>query len=306
MQTLAIHIEYLLSTRDCVIIPGFGAFLAFRRNARIDESSGKVFPPEREICFNSAITNSDGLLASSIARKERISYEAAAQEVERMKVELEENLKEYGEVSLGQTGSLIYENGRVSFAPRRSAYENSLMAGLGAVPMPGKNEDREVPRREEEIPGGYYHFRISRQAVRIASMIAVVIAVALGIIVPCDFTPRHLPPVKASVIPSVTKSVPAGIRKAAEVPAKAVEPADSSASAGKYHLIVATFRSREDAELFLSQNKDYASHSMRILPGGKRFRVSVESAASRQDLLPLMRDKSFSSRFPGSWIWDGE
>ena len=39
MQELALHIEYLLKRHDCVIVPGFGAFLASRRRAAYSPES---------------------------------------------------------------------------------------------------------------------------------------------------------------------------------------------------------------------------------------------------------------------------
>ena len=44
MERLSIHIEYLLLRHDCVVVPGFGAFINARSEARVDSESGQVYP----------------------------------------------------------------------------------------------------------------------------------------------------------------------------------------------------------------------------------------------------------------------
>lgn len=74
MERLSIHIEYLLLRHDCVVVPGFGAFINARSEARVDSESGQVYPMMREVRFNSALVHDDGLLAGSFARKYRVPF----------------------------------------------------------------------------------------------------------------------------------------------------------------------------------------------------------------------------------------
>ena len=48
MNNLFKHIEYLLLRNDCVIVPGFGAFIATNLPARIDYEKERFYlPPAR-------------------------------------------------------------------------------------------------------------------------------------------------------------------------------------------------------------------------------------------------------------------
>jgi len=307
VQELILHIEYLLSVRDCVIIPGFGAFIAFRRDAYIDEESWEVIPPMREICFNASITNNDGLLASSISRRNKISYEAAVIEMNRMRDMLRGSLEADGEVSIGNVGVLTTDSGRTSFTPYRSPQAAAMRLGLNIVRLPSAPAEKTVRLSiQNDMPKSqYYHLRISRRAVRVAAMIAIVILSGLSLILPYSSVPERVP-AKASVIPV---EIPVKKSRFKEAGKKAI-PADTvkktsdtvgTAKEKKYHLIVATFHSQRDADTFIAQND--AAGKLQILKNKKVYRISVASADSREELLPQLRSREITSRYPGCWIW---
>ena len=50
------HIEILLLNNDCVIVPGYGGFMAHHVDARRDETDGSILPPMRTIGFNQKLT----------------------------------------------------------------------------------------------------------------------------------------------------------------------------------------------------------------------------------------------------------
>jgi len=75
------HIEQLLYRHQCVGIPGFGAFLTETKPARLDASSHTFYPPAKLLSFNPLLKHNDGLLASHIARVERLSYEDALDQI---------------------------------------------------------------------------------------------------------------------------------------------------------------------------------------------------------------------------------
>ncbi|MDE6547663.1 MAG: SPOR domain-containing protein, partial [Muribaculaceae bacterium] len=47
MDILPLHIEYLLTRHDCVIVPGIGAFIATETEAFIDLENGVIRPRRR-------------------------------------------------------------------------------------------------------------------------------------------------------------------------------------------------------------------------------------------------------------------
>jgi hypothetical protein len=52
----------LLFEHDCVIIPGFGGFVAQYSSASFEEISQSFVPPSKSILFNKNLINNDGLL----------------------------------------------------------------------------------------------------------------------------------------------------------------------------------------------------------------------------------------------------
>ena len=72
-MNISLNIKELLYFHDCVILPGFGGFIANNVNAKI--SASNIFsPPAKAIAFNRNLNNDDGLLADHIVRKEKLSY----------------------------------------------------------------------------------------------------------------------------------------------------------------------------------------------------------------------------------------
>ena len=76
---LSPYIKDLLYRYECVIIPGFGAFLANYTSASIDADSSTFYPPGKTISFNRQLQTNDGLLANYVASVEGTSSELALQ-----------------------------------------------------------------------------------------------------------------------------------------------------------------------------------------------------------------------------------
>ena len=75
------YISDLLFLHDCVIIPDFGGFICNYKSAYIDENSGIICPPTKDILFNRNLIHNDGLLVNWIAAKENISYDRATKQL---------------------------------------------------------------------------------------------------------------------------------------------------------------------------------------------------------------------------------
>jgi len=71
----------LLRTRECVIIPGFGGFVARYAPARLHPVDHTIFPPSKTVVFNPGLRSNDTLLASRLMETEQISWEEAMNRV---------------------------------------------------------------------------------------------------------------------------------------------------------------------------------------------------------------------------------
>lgn len=81
MFDLSSYITGLLFIHDCVILPGFGGFVANYQEAVHDETSNTFAPPSKKLVFNSNLSYNDGLLINYLSRQLGIRYEEAEQMV---------------------------------------------------------------------------------------------------------------------------------------------------------------------------------------------------------------------------------
>ena len=143
------YIKDLLYRYECVIIPGFGAFLTQYQSARIDGVTNIFHPPGKVLLFNRQLQTNDGLLANYVASAENCSYELALQKIRnftgRLSLQLSErqtiSLKNIGEFYLNDEHSVQFTpSGKNNFSPAsfglstfmappitRQAYEEAVM-----------------------------------------------------------------------------------------------------------------------------------------------------------------------------------
>lgn len=136
MNTLARHIDLLLRENDCVILPGFGGFIAHTVPAYYVSEEHLYYPPSRSISFNSAITMNDGLLAQSYMRSYQVDYARATYMIDVAVDSLRDELDERGEVELPHIGVIkqdIYQ--ALQFVPEESGIASPRNFGLGSFFM---------------------------------------------------------------------------------------------------------------------------------------------------------------------------
>lgn len=123
------YISDLLYRYECVILPGFGAFLTQYQPARIHKSTDAFYPPSKLLSFNRQLQSNDGLLADHIAKSKDISYADALTAIRSYTRFLEHELEAGKNIIIEAVGSLAMEAGKISFEP--SAENNYLTASFG-------------------------------------------------------------------------------------------------------------------------------------------------------------------------------
>ena len=84
MIELAQHIEVLLLENDCVIVPGFGGFIAHYAPAMRVAEENLFLPPTRTIGFNPQLTLNDGVLVQSYMAVYDTNFSDATKMVEKL------------------------------------------------------------------------------------------------------------------------------------------------------------------------------------------------------------------------------
>tara|TARA_B100001741_G_scaffold37321_1_gene26552 strand:- start:3475 stop:4443 length:969 start_codon:yes stop_codon:yes gene_type:complete len=115
-NTISSYISNLLFIHDCVIIPKFGGFVGNNTSAVLNETTGVISPPAKEILFNPNLQTNDGLLVNHIALSEQITNEEAKRNLEEYVSNIKEKLQsirtyrieKVGLLSIGIDGNILF------------------------------------------------------------------------------------------------------------------------------------------------------------------------------------------------------
>ena len=130
------HIEILLLSNDCVIVPGFGGFMAHHVDGRYDGRDNMFLPPLRTIGFNPQLQMNDSLLALSYVEAYDISYPDALERIANEVAEVKQTLENTGKFELNDIGTIVLnEDGNYTFEPCEAGILTPELYGLGGFTM---------------------------------------------------------------------------------------------------------------------------------------------------------------------------
>lgn len=151
MKNLARHIEWLLHDNDCVILPGFGGFIAHVVPAYYVSNDQLYYPPSRSISFNTAITMNDGLLIQSYMRTYNVDYAQATYLVDMAIERLRDALDEEGVVTIPHIGVLKQDiHQSILFEAEPSGVSSPLHFGLGAFGIRSLAQLQAQPKKDAQ------------------------------------------------------------------------------------------------------------------------------------------------------------
>lgn len=144
---LETYISDLLYRYECVILPGFGAFLTQYQSAQLHTTTHAFYPPKKRLSFNAQLTDSDGLLANYISKTEMIPHEEASDRIKTYVRFLYDSLQKGESQVLKNIGNLSLDNeGRLQFEP--SYHLNYLTNSFGLSSFTSPEILREVYKEE--------------------------------------------------------------------------------------------------------------------------------------------------------------
>ena len=131
---LDVLISDLIYDNDCVVVPGFGAFLAIHVSAKLNVHSHVIYPPSRNVGFNSRIKHQDGMLTHAVSQLLKTSMSEAQVIIENSVANWLNQLAVDNRVGLEGLGVVFYDaNGQLQFVPDRQ--QNFLASSYGLMPM---------------------------------------------------------------------------------------------------------------------------------------------------------------------------
>ena len=160
MQAVDYYLKKLLFEYDCVTIPGLGGFIMQSQAATINHVRNRINPPSRIPSFNSLLNHDDGLLISSVARHEHITYREAGSVVSefvedcKLRIAAGENfiLEGIGELSSGSDSGIRFRQlDRSNFFAGAFGMEALTLYPISRLKHPVRLSQKPVDRKLQPV-----------------------------------------------------------------------------------------------------------------------------------------------------------
>lgn len=267
MISMIEHIEYLMLSNDCVVVPGFGAFIAQYTSSNNCAQNSTFTSPKRSISFNASINHNDGLLANSIAKKALIPYAEALKQIEKSTTICRQALSDGSEVPFGRLGFFISNGeGHIEFIPFHHELANDDFFGLQSFSFPTLAERNAQVATEETVSETYSEPEInigrrnwfSHKAVQIAASIVMLVCLTFALSTPIIVDkPTHQLATLNVPTPTMPKHK---VVKTEEISLqKQVEAASEKKEAnsnGRYAIIICSLKKQSQVAQYFQENKD--------------------------------------------------
>lgn len=267
MISMIEHIEYLMLSNDCVVVPGFGAFIAQYTSSNNCAQNSTFTSPKRSISFNASINHNDGLLANSIAKKALIPYAEALKQIEKSTTICRQALSDGSEVPFGRLGFFISNaEGHIEFIPFHHELANDDFFGLQSFSFPTLAERNAQVATEETVSETYSEPEInigrrnwfSHKAVQIAASIVMLVCLTFALSTPIIVDkPTHQlatlnVPTPTMPKHKVVKTEEISLQKQVE----AVSEKKETNSNGRYAIIICSLKKQSQVAQYFQENKD--------------------------------------------------
>lgn len=299
---LSTYISDLLYRYECVIIPGFGAFLTRYRPASIDKNSNTFNPPSKVLSFNRQLQVNDGLLANYVASVEKCSYETALQKVRNFSAHLSSELNAGKSVSLKNIGDFsLNEERSIQFEPVHK--QNFSTSSFGLSSFVSSQISRIAVATEEKAPIVLTQKnKEARPYLKYAAVAAIaVLATGFG---GMKFYEGEVQKYNFAEREKANSLMESQIQEATFVIANPLPVINLQLAkqVGKYHIVAGAFRMEENADKKIEQLREKGYSPMNI--GTTRFglhQVVYASFKDRAEALNTLHQIQHSEN-PDAWL----
>ena len=150
MQGFEDTIIQLLLRHNCVVVPGFGGFVAKQVAAELDFSKGLISPPKKALLFNRFLLADDGLFLAEYARQYGLYYDDAKTQLTLHTDALQRQLLSGATIKLAKLGTFSRQiDGQISFEQDR--FFNLLLSSYGLNQLHFESKPIEIKEEEPII-----------------------------------------------------------------------------------------------------------------------------------------------------------
>lgn len=322
MFDLSSYITGLLFIHDCVILPGFGGFVANYQEATHNEQSNTFNPPSKKLVFNSSLSYNDGLLINYLSRQLNISYAEAEQKVKHSVEDAWIRLEKGETLTFEGIGTFRYnEDATLVFNPEVT--ENLLTDSCGLFsfrfpplrnlmrtePIVNNDNIRKMPTIDTKKV-----LRYAAVLVPIAVLIATIpyykdnISQWAGFVPINDNKSVAIEDTITATVPmsNVGSAIEASTDKRTalfynETPAP-VEVSRPQVKASKYYLIGGSFKDRENAEVYVRRYNNEGFNS-EVIETDNLYRVSLGIYDDKVKALHELRRIRANENYSKVWLY---
>ncbi|WP_422861856.1 SPOR domain-containing protein [Flagellimonas sp. W118] len=305
------YIEKLLFDYNCVVVPGFGAFLAHGKSAELDSVTNTLIPPTKTVSFNAQLSKNDGLLVSHIAKEKHLGYEELLEEVENVAESWKKRLEQGESIELFGIGKLsLNRDHRIQFEPENKI--NFLTSSFGlsafaATPIQREVLKEEVEELEEKVPFIITPEKREESSFRPWLKYAAVILLAISLGSTSYRAYDELQQKQVTVQQDAQEEVSRLIQEATffesaplELPALNIKI--TKKKLGKHHVIAGAFRVEQNAEKKVAQLKKKGFNAFYL--GTNKFglhQVAYDSFENPKEALKFLR-RVKRTESPDAWL----
>lgn len=325
VKVLERHIEILLLSNDCVIVPGLGGFMAHHIDARYDETDGTFLPPLRTLGFNPRLTMNDSLLVQSYIEAYDISYPEALRRIEAEVAEIRQHLESKREYELNDIGVLrLNQEGNLEFEPCEAGILTPYLYGLSSFEMSPLIVEAKAPvetvqeEKTAEIPeDSAITIKMSwlRNAVAVAAAIIAFFMIGTPIS-NSDSTmemqqsafitiPQHTV-ISQQQTTDNTQEVQAADEEEAKdsILADSINTPEDTSSIPTYCIVLASQVTKKNAEIFIERlNKEGFSEARLLTSKSNMLRIVYGTYANETEAANTLRSlRNKSDYFEQSWV----
>lgn len=337
MIELIRHIEILLLENDCVVVPGFGGFIAHYMPACINDDD-TFSPPLRSIGFNPQLRMNDGLLVQSYMDAYCTDFSDATKILQKDVDNLIGRLHAEGSVDCVSLGTIsLSVHGTYVFSPYNDKLVSPYLYGLDAFEIKRVEELLQSWVKTTPMPVPVtrrktYDIRINRALVRNA--VAAVAAILLFFYMSTPIENTYVEKANyAQLLPSDLFSkieqhslltVPLGVEKTdlteeapVEIIAEVLEETpvvaevtrspevnlDSSRGRTKSHyIVIASLAVKSDAQAMVEDLQSKGFPDACVLIGENKIRVSIMSNPDRHEAEKQLQEVRKDNIYKNAWL----
>lgn len=326
LMTLEQHISQLLFKNDCLVVPGFGAFVAKSFSAEMNGATQMFLPPGRRLSFQPGLRSDDGLLIREVARIEYRHRDVVRLEISDLVSDWHSKLHRGEKVRLEGLGLFyIDRQGELQFKPQVDVNFDAKYFGLGVFRVAPIVI---IPEEKKVIP---LYERKDRKRVPMWRSVAVAVGVtgllAIGgvksgyewsvpdlagfdwfsspqeVVEPMNSVTEEIEtstPTEVEVVEETAEEAP--VEEAPLIELSTEEVAVSPVQLGTYYVIVGSFVEKANADDLFRELQD-KGYNPSVLPfDGKYTKVAVASFGTREAATQQLRE--YRQRVQrGAWIY---